>query len=160
MLFNSVLLRLLPAGNGVWLRWLLLGASCWFYMAFVPVYILILTLTIGVDYVAGIWIEQHTGRRKKFFLVASIIVNVGVLAVFKYWDFLNHSIGDLYQALGVAYSVPDLGMLLPIGLSIPSRSIVATTAPSDASAPSRFTCCSIRSSWRDPSSGPPICWTS
>ncbi len=110
-----------------WRRWLLLGASCWFYMAFVPVYILILALTIAVDYFAGIWIEQHTGRRKKFLLVASIIANVGVLAVFKYWNFLNQNIGDLYHAFGLGYSVPDLGMLLPIGLSFHTFQSLAYT---------------------------------
>lgn len=99
-------------------RWaLLLAASCWFYMAFVPVYILILAFTIAVDYFAGLWIERSEGRRRKAFLVASIIANVGVLAVFKYWDFLNGNISALFAELGLGYHVPDLGILLPIGLS-------------------------------------------
>ncbi len=39
-------------------RWmLLLGASCYFYMAFVPIYILILGFTIVIDYFAGILLE-------------------------------------------------------------------------------------------------------
>jgi D-alanyl-lipoteichoic acid acyltransferase DltB (MBOAT superfamily) len=100
------------------LRWvLLLGASCWFYMAFVPVYILILAFTILVDYVAGILIEDSTGRRRRLYLIASIIANTGVLAVFKYWNFLNQNIGELFRSAGLAYDVPDLGILLPIGLS-------------------------------------------
>ena len=99
-------------------RWiLLLGASCWFYMAFVPVYILILAFTILVDYVAGILIEDSTGRRRRLYLVASIIANTGVLAIFKYWNFLNQNIGEIFHSAGLAYSVPDLGILLPIGLS-------------------------------------------
>src|SRR5579864_3447335 len=73
-------------------RWmLLLGASCYFYMAFVPIYILILGFTIAIDYVAGIFIEKAEGRRRKLFLVCSIIANVGVLAVFKYYNFLNEN---------------------------------------------------------------------
>ena len=39
---------------------MLLAASCLFYMAFVPAYILILFLTIGIDYVAGIFIERRS----------------------------------------------------------------------------------------------------
>ena len=40
-------------------RWmLLLGASCFFYMWFVPKYILILLITIAIDYTAGIFIEK------------------------------------------------------------------------------------------------------
>ncbi len=126
MLFNSAQFCLLffPLVTALYFllphrwRWaLLLAASCWFYMAFVPVYILILAFTIGVDYAAGILIEDSAGRRKKLFLIASIIANVGVLAVFKYWNFLNHNIGDLLRSMGLGYDVPDLGILLPIGLS-------------------------------------------
>jgi D-alanyl-lipoteichoic acid acyltransferase DltB (MBOAT superfamily) len=99
-------------------RWaLLLAASCWFYMAFVPVYILILAFTILVDYAAGILIEESSGRRRKAWLIASIVANVGVLAFFKYFNFLNQNIGAAVRGLGLAYDVPDLGILLPIGLS-------------------------------------------
>ena len=99
-------------------RWLLLlVASCWFYMAFVPVYILILAFTILVDYYAGIWIERSEGRQRKLVLTASIVANVGVLAFFKYFNFLNESIAGLVRGMGFHYGVPDLGILLPIGLS-------------------------------------------
>ena len=99
-------------------RWVMvLAASCWFYMAFVPAYILILAFTIGVDYCAGILIENNEGKKRKRWLVASIIANVGVLAFFKYWNFLNGNMHELFQHLGFHYPVPDLGILLPIGLS-------------------------------------------
>ncbi|MBK9540222.1 MAG: MBOAT family protein [Flavobacteriales bacterium] len=99
-------------------RWaMLLAASCWFYMAFVPVYILILGFTIAVDYAAGILIERSQGSVRKRWLIASIVANVGVLAFFKYFNFLNQSIAALVQGMGIAYAVPDLGILLPIGLS-------------------------------------------
>jgi D-alanyl-lipoteichoic acid acyltransferase DltB (MBOAT superfamily) len=100
-------------------RWLLLlTASCWFYMAFVPVYILILAFTIGVDLAAGILIVRSQGARRKAWLLASIVANVGVLAVFKYYAFLTANIEYLVHALGATgYDVPDLGILLPIGLS-------------------------------------------
>ncbi len=99
-------------------RWaLLLAASCWFYMAFVPVYILILAFTILVDYVAGILIEESQGRRRRLWLTASIMANVGVLAFFKYYAFLNENLGALVRGFGLPYEVPDLGILLPIGLS-------------------------------------------
>src|SRR6185437_11302533 len=72
------------------LRWFhLLVASCIFYMAFVPVYILILLLTIVIDYIAGILIENAVGARRKWFLVMSIVANVGVLVVFKYYNFFT-----------------------------------------------------------------------
>ena len=125
MLFNSlaflIFFPLVTAGWFLlphkWRRWWLLGASCWFYMAFVPVYIVILGFTIAVDYVAGIWIERSEGKRRKMLLVASILANLGVLAFFKYYNFLNESIAAVVQGMGFHYSVPDLGILLPIGLS-------------------------------------------
>ena len=65
-------------------RWfILLTASCWFYMALVPVNILILGFTIVVDYVAGIMIEGARGPRRKVFLVASLVAKIGDLVVFK-----------------------------------------------------------------------------
>ena len=54
-------------------RWLLLLlASCYFYMAFIPVYILILTGMIIVDYIAGILIENSKGRNRKLNLKATL----------------------------------------------------------------------------------------
>lgn len=99
-------------------RWqMLLAASCYFYMVFVPVYILILGGTIVVDYFAGILIEKASGRRRKLFLICSLVANVGVLAVFKYYNFLNENLGAVLSAVGMNNPVPYLSILLPIGLS-------------------------------------------
>jgi len=99
-------------------RWmLLLAGSCYFYMAFVPVYILILGFTIVVDYFAGILIENSTGKQRKLYLLYSIVANIGVLAVFKYYNFFNDNFSALMQGLGMPFSFPYLSILLPIGLS-------------------------------------------
>jgi len=99
-------------------RWcLLLLASCYFYMVFVPAYILILGFTIVVDYFAGIYIERSHDKRRKLFLVCSLIANIGVLAVFKYYNFINNNLTVLLQGVGLHNSIPYLSILLPIGLS-------------------------------------------
>ena len=99
-------------------RWLLLLiSSCYFYMAFVPIYILILGFTIVIDYIAGIYIENAEGKRRKFFLIFSLIANIGVLAVFKYYNFLNHNFSFLMHGFGLSNPIPYLSILLPIGLS-------------------------------------------
>lgn len=54
---------------------------------FIPIYILILLFTIVIDYYAGIWIDKAQGKRRKAYLLMSILANVGVLAVFKYYNF-------------------------------------------------------------------------
>ena len=54
-------------------RWmLLLSASCYFYMTFIPKYILILLFTIVIDYIAAIFIENSHGNKRKIFLTASL----------------------------------------------------------------------------------------
>lgn len=99
-------------------RWfMLLVASCYFYMTFVPVYILILFFTIVVDYFAGIYIEKSQGQTRKWFLVASLVANIGVLAIFKYFNFVNENITLLMDNMGVKNPIPYLSILLPIGLS-------------------------------------------
>lgn len=99
-------------------RWLLLLlASCFFYMAFVPVYILILLLTILIDYFAAIYIDKSEGRRSRNMLVVSIISTCLVLFFFKYFNFFAINYNALAHALGWNYSIEALKWALPIGLS-------------------------------------------
>jgi len=96
-------------------RWLhLLIASCLFYAAFIPAYLLILVFTILIDYTAGILIEQSQESRRKFWLILSIVANVGVLTFFKYYNFFTENI---YQLLPFSSLMPLLKIALPIGLS-------------------------------------------
>ena len=99
-------------------RWaMLLAASCVFYMAFIPAYLLILLFTITVDYFAGLGIDAATGRWRKVLLYVSLCANALILAVFKYFNFLNETLRSLAQPLGAHYEVPNLSLILPIGLS-------------------------------------------
>jgi alginate O-acetyltransferase complex protein AlgI len=122
MLFNSIeFLLFFPIVSIAYyltpykFRWLLLLlASCLFYMAFIPIYVLILLFTIVIDYVAGIYIENSKGKKRKYFLILSLIANIGVLAYFKYFNFFIDNINT--------FLVPEnqfsiLTIILPIGLS-------------------------------------------
>lgn len=96
-------------------RWiLLLAASCIFYMYFIPIYILILFLTIIIDYFAGILIEETEGKKKKYFLILSIFTNITILAIFKYYNFFIDNLNWLNSS-GNNFSY--LPIILPIGLS-------------------------------------------
>jgi D-alanyl-lipoteichoic acid acyltransferase DltB (MBOAT superfamily) len=86
-------------------------------MVFVPIYILILGFTIVVDYFAGRYIENAEGKQRKLFLIFSLIANIGVLAVFKYYNFLNHNFSFLLNSFDLTNPIPYLSILLPIGLS-------------------------------------------
>lgn len=100
-------------------RWLhLLAASCIFYMYFVPVYILVLFLTIGIDYAAGILIENtQDHRHRKWWLVMSIVTNLGLLCIFKYYNFFIDNVDWVLHAAGINIHIPFLNVLLPLGLS-------------------------------------------
>jgi D-alanyl-lipoteichoic acid acyltransferase DltB (MBOAT superfamily) len=125
MLFNSFAFFLFfPIVTGLYFllphraRWsLLLTASCVFYMYFIPKYILILGFTIVVDYFAGLLIENARGNKRKLFLAWSIVANVGVLALFKYFNFLNANLAALAHFIGWNYSIQSLSLILPVGLS-------------------------------------------
>jgi alginate O-acetyltransferase complex protein AlgI len=93
---------------------LLLCASYVFYMWWDPRFIvLILTSTI-VDYFLGIWLEITSGRRKKLLLAISLVVNLGILGFFKYYDFFA---GSLATLLHIRPSSVVLQIVLPIGVS-------------------------------------------
>lgn len=97
--------------------WLLLLASCYFYAVFKPIYILILFVTIVVDYFAGIWIEKSEGRKRKRILILSLITNIGFLAIFKYYNFINQNLTFILHLVGIQNPIPDYPIELPIGLS-------------------------------------------
>ena len=100
-------------------RWLmLLVASCVFYMWFVPKYILILLVTIIIDYSAGILMEKHADepKKKKTFLVISVVSTLLVLFIFKYLGFINDNFVWLCQKLGLDVRT-SVNIILPIGLS-------------------------------------------
>src|SRR5215471_3128619 len=96
MLFNSLEFAIFfPIVSGLYFllpyrhrTLLLLVSSCVFYMAFIPAYVLILAVTIFIDYGAGIWLEKtFDERRRRLLLVGSICATCAVLFVFKYFAF-------------------------------------------------------------------------
>ncbi|CAN5743051.1 MBOAT family protein [soil metagenome] len=125
MLFNSfqfllflpvvIVLYYLIAERFTWI--LLFVASCYFYMAFYPPYILILFAIILIDYFSGLLIEKNTGTRRKLFLLISVVGNIGMLCYFKYFNFFI-DVWNNFSAYTHAGNTFDIkSILLPIGLS-------------------------------------------
>jgi len=99
-------------------RWkMLLAASCVFYMAFIPAYILILLVTILIDYFMAMVIARSEGRRRLTCLQISIVSTCAVLFVFKYCGLFSMTVRELQGLLGAAQSFPIAHIILPIGLS-------------------------------------------
>lgn len=100
-------------------RLLFLTLASWVFYAwwdwrFLPLMI----STTMVDYVAALMIHRtDVARRRNFWLVASLSINLGLLAYFKYAGFFLDSLNGIGKALGLSVGVPDLHILLPIGIS-------------------------------------------
>jgi D-alanyl-lipoteichoic acid acyltransferase DltB (MBOAT superfamily) len=86
-------------------------------MTFIPKYILILLITIVIDYVAGIKIEKSSGGTKKAYLVLSIVSTCLVLFVFKYYNFFTENFNLFTSFFHLNYPIERLEIILPIGLS-------------------------------------------
>ena len=127
MLFNSfqfivflplviILYYLLPHK----FRWvLLLAASYYFYMVWKPEYIILIIISTLVDYFASILMEKQTEKKKRRkFLLISLFANLGLLFVFKYFNFFNAELGKFYSAISNHdYPISSLKLLLPMGIS-------------------------------------------
>ncbi|HOJ78331.1 MAG TPA: MBOAT family O-acyltransferase [Bacillota bacterium] len=100
-------------------RWaLLLLASCIFYMYYKPIYIVLLMFSAYLDYCVSIKMEETSSKqKKKFYLLVSLIGNLGLLFIFKYFNFFNSLFGAAVTAFGGEYSFRGLNLLLPMGIS-------------------------------------------
>lgn len=100
-------------------RWiLLLAASYYFYMSWNPAYIILIIISTLIDYFIAIEIEKKQSQKgKKMLLITSMIMNLGMLFFFKYFDFFNDQVAAVFGAFDMSYEAPVLNVLLPIGIS-------------------------------------------
>lgn len=97
---------------------LLLAGSYYFYMNWQPAYAFLLLTSTSITYLAALGIEHYEeNRMKKLFLVSSLVLNLAILFLLKYYDFLAQNIELWLHACGVGFDVPEFGLLLPVGIS-------------------------------------------
>ena len=94
---------------------MLLAASYYFYGQWQWHYLLLVWFSTLVDYAIGLRLP-HTPRPRRL-VVLSVIVNLGFLAVFKYANWLIATVNDGAQALGSAWHLTPIDLLLPVGIS-------------------------------------------
>jgi D-alanyl-lipoteichoic acid acyltransferase DltB (MBOAT superfamily) len=96
----------------------LLLASCLFYAAWNPPFVLLLLLSAVVDFHLARWLgsTQEQGRRRAI-LAASLALNLGLLSYFKYGGFLLDNFKAAVALLGVDYRPPRPDIILPLGIS-------------------------------------------
>lgn len=124
MLFNSVgYLIFLPcvfflyyALPAAWKKPLLLAASLFFYMCWNPAYVLLILFCILSTYACGLGMAARP-RRKRVMLFLVLALNLGMLIVFKYFNFFADALASLLGAAGVQAHFSALQLLLPVGIS-------------------------------------------
>jgi len=126
VLFNSfqffyfflVVWVLMLCTRGTTRRVILLIASYYFYMCWSTKYIFVIWGITLVDYFAGIQIDKSTQQnRRRLYLGLSLVCNIGLLAFFKYSNFLLSSSASAAHMFGLGYSPRLLAIILPVGLS-------------------------------------------
>lgn len=97
---------------------MLLFASYVFYGLWNPPLVILLWISTAVDWTAGKKLAILEDKRKrKFWLLLSMLVNLGFLAFFKYGNFLLENFTALMNAIGVEYTARPMDIILPMGIS-------------------------------------------
>src|ERR1700761_5358416 len=118
LLFFIVVWLLFLATRGTTRKIILLVASYYFYMCWSTRYIWVIWGITVIDFVAGLQIElAERPARRRLYLGISLVCNLGLLVVFKYFNFLTGSVHSASHLLGLNYDPPLLRIILPVGLS-------------------------------------------
>jgi alginate O-acetyltransferase complex protein AlgI len=97
---------------------LLLVASYYFYSCWDYRFLFLLIFSTLLDYFTGIKMaEASTPRSKKGWFWLSVLVNLGFLGVFKYYNFFGQSFVDMFSHLGVHLQLSTINVILPVGIS-------------------------------------------
>lgn len=97
---------------------LLLVASYYFYACWDYRFLFLLMFSTFLDYYTGIRInEKQTIGGKRFWFWLSVIVNLGFLGVFKYYNFFTDSFSDFLLLFGLKADFWTLKVILPVGIS-------------------------------------------
>ena len=113
--FLAVVLIAFYASPRSWRRIILLAASYFFYMSWIPKFILLLLALTVIDYTAARWIARTDApHSRKIALIVSLSANLGLLGFFKYYNFFAANIAHL---LGRPENSYALSIILPLGIS-------------------------------------------
>jgi alginate O-acetyltransferase complex protein AlgI len=96
----------------------ILAASYFFYGWWDWRFLILIIATSSIDYKVGHWIEDAVDpRRKRHFLLISLVSNLGVLGFFKYFNFFAGSLSLLLEHIGLDPHLGSLRIILPVGIS-------------------------------------------
>lgn len=97
---------------------LLLIASYFFYACWDYRFLFLLIFSTALDYFSGLKIyEAENLKAKKIWLYTSIIINLGFLGIFKYYNFFAENFAEALANLGFKTNIYTLQIILPVGIS-------------------------------------------
>jgi len=106
------------------LRWhrvhklVIILASYVFYSSWNTKIMVVLLASVLLNWLAGRLIDFHRGRPAARWIVSlAVAINIGVLGFFKYYNFFTDSLNELLTSLGLAREIPNLDIILPLGIS-------------------------------------------
>lgn len=108
--------------------WLFLASLGFYYYGVRgnPGYLLLMIMSVVVNFVAGKLIEaQKTRRARKAWLVVGIVYDLGWLILFKYLGFLIENLNALFGAMHVKVQLETWNLILPIGISFYTFQIIS-----------------------------------
>ncbi len=83
-----------------------------------PAYAILIFSSTIITWFCAILIEKTEIKKRKFFLLTfSLIINFGILFLYKYFNFFNESVYAVLDLLNIRWEVPNLDLLLPVGIS-------------------------------------------
>ena len=102
-----------------WQNLLVVVASYVFYGWWDWRFLLLIALTSLCSYGSGLLLEHYEGRRRRQLLVSAlnIVLNLGILGVFKYYNFFIENISALFGSIGWHLDWVTMNIILPIGIS-------------------------------------------
>jgi len=112
VLIASAILRRYAKGAELWF---LVLASAYFYGQWNWTYLILIYITITCDYLLGL--KFYRSDQPQRFLYLSMTVNLGILGIYKYLNFLVNSANEVISTAGFAYGIPGVDLLLPVGIS-------------------------------------------
>ncbi len=102
-----------------WQNVLLLVASYVFYGWWDWRFLLLIVITSLSSFGSGLLIERYEGRRglQRTVSAANIVLNLGILGTFKYFNFFKDSLASLLALAGITPDWPTMNIILPVGIS-------------------------------------------
>lgn len=107
-------------------KYFLLAASYYFYMCWKPEFIVLVLFSTAANYLCSLGMERSPAKRKVL-LAVSLVINLGMLFFFKYFNFFSESLTAVCRAVSIPFSAPILRIVLPVGISFYTFQVMSYT---------------------------------